>query len=1676
MSRLSGGLLLAIALALSGCGGEHPQGSFLGRLQQALGAPSITGFSPESGTTGTMVTVEGSDFTGTKVVRFNGVATRFSVISDTQLQAFVPEGVRTGRLLITNGSGSITSAKDFTVPAPPELASFSPRSGPPGTQVVLTGSHLATTRLVSFGSATADFTVDSDTQVTVTVPPGARTGPISVGTDAGNGSYESSFSVFSAAVPTISSFSPTTISPHGFLTLTGTGFTGTLAVSIDGAAVSWFNVVSDTELSFNVPTSAATGRIRVYNTRGVGVSSTNLVVEASSSPGVSPTPGTAGSPALRASLAEGPTLTGFSPGSGEVGTSVTVTGSGFTSIWGISVGNESAAYQVVSDTELTLVVPPGARSGRIRVESSRGPTSSPSDFRVDGSAVPVIHGVTPSRGSPGTSVRIDGAYFTGATEVSFNGVPVSYFQMSDGRIQTYVPEGATTGRIRVTHDKGTGSSSTDFAILPGPAISAFTPESGEVGSAVTVTGMGLGGTRNVRFGEALAAFQVDSDTQLTVFVPYGANNERISVETTSGYTQSDSPFLVRATVAPTITRLSRLQGGVNTEITLFGAGFTGATQVLFNGVPASYVRLRGDGQLETRVPSGATTGPIVVKNAAGSASSVTFTVVPPPAITGFSPTRGPVGTTVTLTGKGFTGATEVRFGGQYTSELTVISDTQMTAVVPEGASSGPLSVSSLGGSGTSTAHFTVESSCAPTITSFSPTEGGPHAWVRVLGTCFTGLTRVEFNGRAVDYFSVESDTELNTFVPDDATTGPLRVTNTLGSGSSSTNFTVLAPPTITAITPSSGKAGDTLTLTGTGFTGTGSVSFPGGVEAVFTVVSDTEMTLTVPSGATSGRLNVSSRGGYGTSSVSFTAISSVVPTVDGFSPTSGGVHSMVRIQGSGFTGTTKVTFNGVVTTSVQVLSDTSMRAYVPDGATTGKVEVTNTLGTGSSSGVFTVLPSPIVTGFTPTSGAAGTEVTLTGTGFSGAFAVLFNGVSAELTPVSDTQLKAIVPTGAASGPISVSSPGGTGSSKAVFRVPSSQAPVITSFSPTQGGAGIGATVSILGMHFSGTTEVKFNDTSAERFHVVSDGELSVEVPYGATTGPLTVVNNIGSDVSSVVFTVLPPPTLTGFSPESGTPGTTVTLTGTGFTGATEVGFGWPTPDLAVEAEFTVVSDTRIDVTVPEGALPGPILVETDAGLAVSRTDFTPTSGGPPTVSGFEPAQGRPGMLVVLQGTNLTGVTAVRFNGVPSPFLASNDGNLYATVPVGATTGPVTVVNNAGSGTSATDFTVVDGDMPSLTSVSPEAAPRGARIALEGSNLTRCSVLFSGTEEAETLSNTGTRIELLVPEGAHTGYIGLNCGGGEQPLIIRFRVIEPPRVASVSPATAHTHGGTKVTVTGVGFEAGATLTLGGVAASGITVVDGNTLTATVGASSSAGVVDVVVTNTNGLSGTLRRGFTYEASRMALTAVSPASGPTTGGTRVTLSGNGFAPGATVTLGGIPATSVVIDSETSLTAIAPPHAAGAVDVVVINPDNDRVTLAGAFTYVQPAAPTVSSLDPSTGPTAGGTAVTLGGTHFVSGARVLFDGVEATDVRVVSATSLTAVTPPHAAGAVEVVVINPDGQSGSLGNGFTYADPTQPGTGGGKDDDKGGCSSTSGGPSSMAPLALLGLGLLLRRRRDTV
>jgi hypothetical protein len=294
---------------------------------------------------------------------------------------------------------------------------------------------------------------------------------------------------------------------------------------------------------------------------------------------------------------------------------------------------------------------------------------------------------------------------------------------------------------------------------------------------------------------------------------------------------------------------------------------------------------------------------------------------------------------------------------------------------------------------------------------------------------------------------------------------------------------------------------------------------------------------------------------------------------------------------------------------------------------------------------------------------------------------------------------------------------------------------------------------------------------------------------------------------------------------------------------------------------------------------------------------------------------------------------------------------------------------------------------------------------------------------------GTVVELLALPGAgstFTGWTGACSGTGacfismDAAKTVGATFVAPPTVSSLSPISWTTSGG-PVTITGAGFQAGAVVTLGGVVVASTAITP--TSISMTAPPHPAGVVDLVVTNPDGLSSTLATAFTYTPG-LQLLALTPKVGPAGVATNVALVGTGFATGMTVTFGVAAATSVSVTDSGHASCIAP-TGTGTVNVT-LTLAGQTSTLPSAFTYVP--RPTIASVAPASGTSLGGTPITVTGTNLLPGALVTVGGQQATGVNVAGPTQLTAITPAHAAGAVAVTVTNLSGQQRSLASAFTY------------------------------------------------
>ncbi|MFJ7200682.1 MULTISPECIES: IPT/TIG domain-containing protein [unclassified Streptomyces] len=318
--------------------------------------------------------------------------------------------------------------------------------------------------------------------------------------------------------------------------------------------------------------------------------------------------------------------------------------------------------------------------------------------------------------------------------------------------------------------------------------------------------------------------------------------------------------------------------------------------------------------------------------------------------------------------------------------------------------------------------------------------------------------------------------------------------------------------------------------------------------------------------------------------------------------------------------------------------------------------------------------APVLSSVVPNTGpAAGSStVTLNGSGFTGATAVNF-GTNLALSYTVDTAAKitAVTPVGTGAVLVTVRSPGGTSNSVTYTYAAT---PALTSVSPNQGPASGGTTVTLTGTGLTGATAVNFGSNAAT-YTVNSATQITAVAPAGTGAVPVTVTT-VGGTTGPVYFFYLNVPSLIAVSPNQGpaSGGTTVTLTGTGLTGATAVNFG-----SNAATTYTVNSATQITAVAPAGTGAVPVTVTTVGGTS-NTVVYTYVVA--PVLTALSPTQGPTdaGASITLAGSALTTTNTVSFGATPAAFTVLSDTTVVALAPAGPA-GPVSVNVTTAGGTS-----------------------------------------------------------------------------------------------------------------------------------------------------------------------------------------------------------------------------------------------------------------------------------------------------------------------------------------------------------------------------------------------------------
>ncbi|MGZ7062341.1 MAG: IPT/TIG domain-containing protein [Candidatus Angelobacter sp.] len=559
-----------------------------------------------------------------------------------------------------------------------------------------------------------------------------------------------------------------------------------------------------------------------------------------------------------------------------------------------------------------------------------------------GTAAPTVTSLTPSTGAVNTSVVIAGTNFRstqGSSTVSFNGVNSTPTAWSATSITAPVPTGATTGPLVITVG-GQASNGSTFTVTPAPSITSLAPNTGAIGSVITINGSNFGPTQGnggVKFGTLAATITNWSSTSIVASVPTGAVTGSVVVTAAGGVASNGVTFTV--TAAPAITSVTPAAGGsFGSSFTITGTNF-GATQgnggVTLNTVPAT-VSSWSATSIVAQVPSGVTTGNVVVTAAGGiSSNGVRFKVLNP----------GGVAIDQIIFADGAATATTratAAFSTSSTNEL-------LLAFVS---------------SGKGTATSTVVNSIA----------GGSLTWVLVqrtntqLGTAEiwrafapTALTNVTVT--ATFSQSVLSSMTVVTFTGVDTT-------GTSGSGAIGATATANAAtgaPTATLTTTRANSA-----VFGVGDDPTAKVArTPGSNQSVVHQLLCAPSTQTctlwvqqvptlVPASGTAITINdtAPTADAYNLSLVEVKP-AATAPTITSLTPTSGPIGTSVTVAGTNFgasQGTSTITFGGVSAAPTS-WSNTSIVVPVPSGVALGAIPVLVTVPGGgtSNSATFTVV-------------------------------------------------------------------------------------------------------------------------------------------------------------------------------------------------------------------------------------------------------------------------------------------------------------------------------------------------------------------------------------------------------------------------------------------------------------------------------------------------------------------------------------------------------------------------------------------------------------------------------------------------------------------------------------------------------------------------------------------------
>lgn len=680
---------------------------------------------------------------------------------------------------------------------------------------------------------------------------------------------------------------------------------------------------------------------------------------------------------------------------------------------------------------------------------------------------------------------------------------------------------------------------------------------------------------------------------------------------------------------------------------------------------------------------------------------------PAPIINSVTPPKGSIsgGEEVTILGQNFLPNPKVKFGGAFSSNVTYVSDSELKAITPPGTQ-GKVALSVINtDKQTATADFAYYAQ--PEITSLTPASGPMNGGTKLVisGKNFLPDVKVKVGENYSPTVTYNSSGYLFAITPAATEPGTVDVKIENPDGTEVTRpaaFTYEAPPTVEliSITPTEGETtgGTKVTLTGKEFKSTSKVYFNDVEAASVSFYSKTQLTAITPTWLQPETVDVKVVNEDGTESVITQAYSFIAPpppgppTVTAVSPANGPLAggTTVYIDGKDFVSGATIIVGDTEEVLSKFVNSTRLTFKTPAWTTPETVNITVVNPDEqffTIQGAFTYdappeLPAPTVKGISPANGPliGGTTIYLDGTGFNAETKLLFvidgNEVDLGASFVTSTRLKAKTPTGTNPGPVDVKVLNADGKANVLpggFNYdapPVYPDPVITSIDPNQANKRGGTLINIFGTDFQQGAIVTIGSQQVPLAAFMSSSNVRIKVPAVEIAGPVDVtITNPDGKSSTLVggFTYQEDmPTVKAISPSTGpmAGGTIVYVDGTYFT-----------PDLTVtmnnvQVNYTYVNSTRIKLTTPASAVPGPVEIKitNPAGLSATTT-FTyevPPAVPAPILTGASPTSGtaKGGTTIYIDGKNFKSGATIVFDGIEYATTYVNTTRLKFKTPAG----------------------------------------------------------------------------------------------------------------------------------------------------------------------------------------------------------------------------------------------------------------------------------------------------------------------------------------------------------------------------------------------------------------------------